>query len=61
MSKDKVIRQIKLAELQKQKQAELAKAKEYQMTETNKQDAVKNDKIQQLITKVSLMQKLKMK
>jgi len=31
------------------------------MTETNKQDAVKNDKIQQLITKVSLMQKLKMK
>lgn len=54
---DKTVRQIKLAELQKKKEQDLERAKDFIQFQGEKRKSV-NDKLQQAITKASLMQKL---
>lgn len=62
LSQDKIVRQIKLAELQKVKQQELSKAQEYQQQLSEQKGSfISNEKLNQMVSKAGLMQKLRMK
>lgn len=60
LAKEKMMKQIKLAEIQKKKAADAARAREMQALEGEPLDAIdnKNEKLDQCIEKVGLMSKL---